>query len=68
VAGLAAARHLAQAGRSVVLFEARPRLGGRVHTILDQPTGHPVELGAEFLQGRPKALLVIIQSAGLTIK
>lgn len=68
VAGLAAARRLAQAGRSVVLLEARSRLGGRVHTILDQPTGHAVELGAEFLQGRPEALLEIIQSAGLTLQ
>ncbi|HEX6408469.1 MAG TPA: FAD-dependent oxidoreductase, partial [Gemmatimonadales bacterium] len=44
VAGLAAARRLAQAGRSVTLLEARPRLGGRVHTIMDEPTGHAVEL------------------------
>ncbi|MFL5513915.1 MAG: flavin monoamine oxidase family protein [Gemmatimonadales bacterium] len=68
VAGLAAARRLAQASRSVLLLEARPRLGGRVHTILDAPTGHAVELGAEFLQGQPEALLEIIQSAGLTLQ
>ncbi|MFL5491528.1 MAG: FAD-dependent oxidoreductase, partial [Gemmatimonadales bacterium] len=68
MAGLAAARRLAQASRSVLLLEARPRLGGRVHTILDAPTGHAVELGAEFLQGQPEALLEIIQSAGLTLQ
>jgi len=68
VAGLAAARRLAQAGRTVVLLEARPRLGGRVHTVLDQPTGHAVELGAEFLQGQPEALLEVIRSAGLTLQ
>jgi len=68
VAGLAAAHRLAQAGRSVILLEARSRLGGRVHTILDEPTGHAVELGAEFLQGRPKPLLELINSAGLTLQ
>ncbi|HKG32297.1 MAG TPA: NAD(P)/FAD-dependent oxidoreductase [Gemmatimonadales bacterium] len=68
VAGLAAAHRLVQAGRSVILLEARSRLGGRVHTILDEPTGHAVELGAEFLQGRPKPLLELINSAGLTLQ
>ena len=67
VSGLAAARRLVQAGRSVILFEARTRLGGRVHTVLDEPTGHAVELGAEFLQGQPKALLELIKGAGLTL-
>jgi monoamine oxidase len=67
VAGLAAARRLVQAGRSVILLEARTRLGGRVHTILDEPTGHAVELGAEFLQGQPEALLELINSAGLSL-
>ncbi len=68
VAGLAAARRLVQAGRSVILLEARSRLGGRVHTILDEATGHAVELGAEFLQGRPKVLLELINRAGLTLQ
>jgi monoamine oxidase len=51
-----------------VVLEARSRLGGRVHTVLDPPTGHAVELGAEFLQGQPEALLEIIQRAGLTLQ
>jgi len=67
VAGLAAARRLVQAGRGVILLEARARLGGRVHTVVDEPTGHAVELGAEFLQGQPKALLELMNSAGLTL-
>jgi len=67
VAGLAAADRLASTGRKVVLLEARPRLGGRVHTILDEPTGHAVELGAEFMQGQPQPLLELIASAGLTL-
>jgi monoamine oxidase len=67
VAGLAAAGRLVAAGRSVILLEARSRLGGRVHTVIDQSSGHPVELGAEFIQGNPKEFLAIVRSAGLEL-
>ena len=50
IAGLAAARDLTAAGAAVIVLEARPRLGGRVHT--DRSfAGHPVEFGAEFIHG-----------------
>jgi monoamine oxidase len=68
VAGLAAAGRLLQAGRRVILLEARPRLGGRIHTVLDPTTGHPVELGAEFIQGNPPDLLQILQRAGVRLQ
>jgi monoamine oxidase len=68
VAGLAAAQRLVQAGRKVVLLEARDRFGGRVHTIHDSATNHPVELGAEFIQGNPEELLGIIRKAGLSLQ
>jgi monoamine oxidase len=53
VAGLAAAGDLTRAGLSVCILEARNRLGGRIHTLHDPRSGHPVELGAEFIHGKP---------------
>ncbi|HEX5575565.1 MAG TPA: NAD(P)/FAD-dependent oxidoreductase [Gemmatimonadales bacterium] len=67
VAGLAAAGRIVAAGRSVILLEARSRLGGRVHTVIDRSSGHAVELGAEFIQGNPKELLAIVRDAGLEL-
>ena len=51
VSGLAAARELSRANRSVILLEARPRLGGRIHTVRPRDWPMPVELGAEFIHG-----------------
>jgi monoamine oxidase len=51
-AGLAAARHLHEAGIEVAVVEARDRIGGRVCTIRDPQTSAPIELGAEFVHGR----------------
>ena len=48
-AGLAAAGDLSRAGRSVVVLEARDRIGGRVHTLHDAAHPLAVELGAEFV-------------------
>ncbi len=67
VAGLAAAGCLAEAGRKVTLLEARARLGGRVHTVLDPALKHPVELGAEFVQGESSEFLRTIDALGLEL-
>ncbi|MBV8630228.1 MAG: FAD-dependent oxidoreductase [Silvibacterium sp.] len=67
IAGLAAARTLAEAGRSVVLIEAQNRIGGRILTTRDPATDLPIELGAEFVHGRPPELLDLIREAGLTV-
>lgn len=50
-AGLMAARELLNAGKSVLIIEAKDRCGGRIHTITDSGFPLPVELGAEFVHG-----------------
>src|SRR5579884_4455016 len=66
-AGLAAARALAERGLTVVVLEARDRIGGRVATIRPEGSGLPVELGAEFVHGRPPETFAIVRAAGLTL-
>lgn len=48
VAGLSAARLLHDAGRRVIVLEARDRIGGRVHTARD---GGVADLGASWIHG-----------------
>jgi monoamine oxidase len=63
MAGLTAARTLAEAGVSVTVLEARNRVGGR---ILTQHIGNnTIELGAEFIHGRPPELWALIAETGL---
>lgn len=66
-AGLAAARELTAAGRSVRILEARERVGGRVHTLHDASMPVPVELGAEFIHGRPPETWGIVEAARLPV-
>jgi monoamine oxidase len=65
VAGLAAARQLTHAGLRVALLEARDRLGGRIYT--HQTADYPVELGAEFVHGRPREILGLAAEAAASI-
>jgi monoamine oxidase len=64
-AGLAAAAELARAGRSVLVLEARERIGGRVWSLPVTGLPLPVELGAEFIHGRPAATLALLRAAGM---
>ena len=52
VSGLAAAARLTQAGCTVRVLEARDRVGGRISTLRGDRWPVPMELGAEFVQGR----------------
>jgi monoamine oxidase len=60
-AGLAAARELSAAGRSVVLLEARERVGGRCWTRRMAGLDIPVELGAEFIHGEAAATHALLR-------
>src|ERR1700744_4906279 len=66
IAGLAAARTLAEKGARGALVEARDRVGGRIYTLPSETGGLHVELGAEFVHGLPPELIDLIEEAGLT--
>lgn len=60
IAGLGAARRLADSGVQVTVLEARNRLGGRILT--DRSLGFPIDLGAAWIHGvenNPVADLVL---------
>ena len=64
IAGLAAARQLADAGRDVRVLEARSRLGGRIHTV--ELGGVRADAGAAWLQQeRRNPLLPLARQLGL---
>ena len=63
-AGLAAAGELARAGRSVLVLEARNRIGGRVWTLYDPELAAPVELGAEFVHGWAVPIRTLLRNSG----
>lgn len=65
-AGLACARELIDHGRSVVVLEARDRIGGRVYTVREPGAEQPIELGAEFIHGVPREILRRLEAAGGT--
>jgi monoamine oxidase len=62
-AGLAAGRGLQSNRLSVAILEARTRLGGRILTHCSTPTA--IELGAEFIHGKPSAIWSLVKKARL---
>jgi len=63
MAGLTAARRLAEAGRQVLVLEARDCVGGRIRTLREG--NQIIELGAEFIHGHPPELWDLIREANL---
>ncbi len=65
MAGLTCARALAERGLRVTVVESQSRVGGR---ILTRRIGNQtIELGAEFIHGRPPELLALIAEAGCSL-
>jgi monoamine oxidase len=64
-AGLAAADELSRAGRSVLVLEARDRIGGRVWTRRMSGLDIPVELGGEFVHGKAAVTHGLLRRAGM---
>jgi monoamine oxidase len=67
IAGLAAAYKLGEAGFSVVVLEARNRIGGRIFTQLESPIDAAVELGAEFIHGLAPEIWGPLQEYGAEV-
>jgi monoamine oxidase len=67
-AGLAAAARLAEAGRSVLVLEAKDRVGGRIWTRHEPGLDMPVELGAEFVHGLAPATRRWIGKTGKAVQ
>ncbi len=66
-AGLAAASTLARQGYRIALVEARDRLGGRVYTIRPPGAALPIELGADFVHGRPDETFALAAESGIRL-
>ena len=61
-AGLTCAHELLQKNLNVMVLEAKPRIGGRIHTVKDAFDSVPLELGAEFIHGKPDELMQLSDS------
>ena len=64
LAGLSAARRLAVQGRSVIVLEARDRLGGRTCTV-QSGDGTAVDVGGQWLGPTQKRALALVEELGL---
>ncbi|HEV2399437.1 MAG TPA: NAD(P)/FAD-dependent oxidoreductase [Candidatus Sulfotelmatobacter sp.] len=67
VAGLTAAIRLGEAGVKATVLEARDRMGGRVFTQHALGCEAPIELGAEFIHGKPPEIWDLLQQHGKKI-
>ncbi len=67
VAGLAAARSLAEHGIRAIVLEARERIGGRIWTVQPPAAPLPIELGAEFLHGEAPSIAALAREHSLPL-
>src|SRR3954451_22888390 len=67
IAGLTALSDLGQQGVSCLCLEARDRIGGRILTIEDPYSPLPMELGPEFIHGRPPETWELVRDAKLAV-
>jgi monoamine oxidase len=56
--GLALARYLHGQGKEFAIFEARARLGGRIHTVTDKKSGLAIDLGPTWFWPDRQPLMV----------
>lgn len=66
-AGLAAARELSFSKLSVIVLEARDRIGGRINTHFENEFAGPIELGAEFVHGKAPEILKLAERTRVTL-
>jgi monoamine oxidase len=62
-AGLAALGDLYAAGLRAVCIEALDRIGGRIYTVHDPHSPAAIELGAEFVHGKPPEIFELVERA-----
>jgi monoamine oxidase len=64
-AGMAAAWALRKAGRSVIVLEARPRIGGRIWST-KLSDGTPIDLGGAWVSATQPGILGLAQEMGIS--
>ena len=68
LAGLSAAQSLSNAGKRVLILEARNRAGGRVWTERDPNTSYPIEMGPEWLEAKGEWRELLNRANGATVQ
>src|SRR6202451_3515862 len=66
-AGLTAAAELAETGKSGLILEARDRIVCCMFTLHDPRVHFPIELGAEFIHGRPPEIFDTLQEHNIPV-
>ena len=66
ISGLVAARELRRAGASVLVLEARDRVGGKMHTV--EIEGAPVDLGAHWVGPTQRRIGALARELGIEIE